>query len=67
MLRFAHINQDLQTESSMVVLSCDIRRFILGDRGTRGRGVRMPEMIKKRKTNHKEVIVSLWNSEYSQQ
>lgn len=27
MLRFVHINQDLQTESAIAVLSSDIRRF----------------------------------------
>lgn len=33
MLRFAHINQDLQTESAITVLSSDIRRFDVGDVG----------------------------------
>lgn len=32
MLRFAHINQDLQTESATAVLSSDIKMFDVGEK-----------------------------------
>lgn len=46
MLSLAHINQDLQTESAIAVLSSDIRRFDVGG-GVGGR-VRRRERITKK-------------------